>query len=149
MKTQGFSFPDVAIVSEPFQEKGQTNVIKWDVYPIAEECLLRLVFQDWKNTARHSVWLAVEGDLVVNGYASPNLDIWTDTAPQEVIIQVRSSTGRLHVYKIWDSDEYGRQSQSYSSGMLVEQLANGRRYRCSDIGFETEFDDLVFRIEIV
>lgn len=77
------------------------------------------------------------------------MDIWTDTAQREVAIEVHSSTDHLHLYNIWNSKEVGRQSQSYTSGMLVEQLANGRRYRCSDIGFDTKFDDLVFRIETV
>lgn len=149
MKTQRFAFPSAAIVSKAFLERGQTDVIKWEVCQVDQECHLRLVFEAWGDTSRHGVWLATEGTLVVNGYSSPSMDIWTDTAQREVAIQVYSSTGHLHLYNIWNSKEVGRQSQSYTSGMLVEQLANGRRYRCSDIGFDTKFDDLVFRIEVV
>jgi hypothetical protein len=34
-----------------------------------------------------------------------------------------------------------------SSGMLIEEMPSGRRYRCNGIGFDTHFDKLVFRIE--
>jgi hypothetical protein len=33
--------------------------------------------------------------------------------------------------------------------MRVEELERARRYRCNDIGFDTAFDKLVFRIERV
>jgi hypothetical protein len=31
--------------------------------------------------------------------------------------------------------------------MLVEELPNGRRYCCNDIGFDTDFSKLIFRLE--
>jgi hypothetical protein len=31
--------------------------------------------------------------------------------------------------------------------MLVEEIPNGKRFRCNDIGFATNFDKIVFRIE--
>jgi hypothetical protein len=35
------------------------------------------------------------------------------------------------------------------SGMRIDELPNGRRYYCNEIGFETEFDRLIFVWKIV
>ncbi len=40
-----------------------------------------------------------------------------------------------------------RSSQSYTSGMLVEQIGNVRTYRCHDIGNTPDFSKLVFSLE--
>jgi hypothetical protein len=148
MKTQISGVPSQAILSKAFLETGRDDVIKWEVFPLDERCELVLVFEDWKRTSRHGVRLAVDGALIVNGQAAPSVELWSDTAPNEIKIEVCDSKGVLSVYNLWDSGS-GRQSQSYTSGMLVEQLPMGRRYRCNDIGLVTSFDDLVFGIEIV
>ncbi|NIA57089.1 hypothetical protein HAV22_26045 [Massilia sp. TW-1] len=147
MKTQSSNIPREAILSKAFQERRRSDVFKWDVYPIDEQCVLRLVFESWKETCRHGLRLAVEGSLMVNGHVSSSIEIWADTAPREVRIAVLDSTGRLSVYNLWDAGQ-GKQSQSHTSGMLIEPLPKGRRYRCNDIGLVTSFDDLVFRIEV-
>ena len=78
---------------------------------------------------------------------APSMDLWVDTAPPEVVAHCMTADGNLSVYNIWDSGRgRGRESQAHSSGMLVEDLPDGRRYRCNDIGFDTNFDKLVFRI---
>ncbi len=84
--------------------------------------------------------------LRINGQLCPQATLWQDTSPGEIVIECYTTDGVLSLYNIWD-DGRGTQSQSYSSGMIAEDLANGTRYRCNDIGFETEFDKLVFRIE--
>jgi hypothetical protein len=148
MKTQISGVPNQAILSKAFLETGRGDVIKWEAFPIDEGCELVLVFEDWKRTSRHGVRLAVDGTLIVNGHAAPSVELWSDTAPNGIKIEIRNSKGVLSVYNLWDSGS-GRQSQSYTSGMLIEQLPKGRRYRCNDIGLATAFDDLVFRIEVV
>ena len=84
----------------------------------------------------------------MNDVFAPSVTLWIDSAPPEVICQCTTADGLLSIYNIWDSGRgYGTESQRSSSGMLVEDLPNGRRYRCNDIGFETNFDKIVFRIE--
>ena len=85
---------------------------------------------------------------MVNDQEAPSVQLWEDTAPREILIECRTRCGLLHLYNMWDKGT-GRESLSWTSGMLVEELPNGRRYRCSDIGIETEFDRLVFRLERV
>lgn len=136
MKTKMSGVPSQAILSKAFLETGRDDVIKWEAFPIDEGRELVLTFEEWKRTSRHGVRLAVDGGLIVNGHAAPSVELWSDTAPNEIKIEVRDSKGILSVYNLWDSGS-GRQSQSYTSGMLIEQLPKGRRYRCNDIGLAT------------
>ncbi|MDH0865431.1 hypothetical protein [Mitsuaria sp. GD03876] len=133
-------------MSKAFTEAGQPDVVKWEVLPVTDGERLCLVFESARAGGRHGVWLMTDAGLVVNGQRAPSMDIWQDSAPQIVEITVGTSAGALHLYNIWDTGD-GRGSQSWSSGMRVEELPTGRRYRCNDIGFDGPFDDLVFRIE--
>jgi hypothetical protein len=110
--------------------------------------LLTLTFESKDSPWRQGVWLKTDAFLVVNQQQCPSVQLWQDAAPNEVLIECHTQNGWLHVYNIWDRGR-GSESQSWTSGMLVEDLLNGRRYRCNDIGFETDFTELVFRIEIV
>jgi hypothetical protein len=141
-----FSLPAARVMSKAFREIGQGDVVKWEVFPVIDGERLRLTFESAKAVGRHGVLLLVDGGLCVDGQVSGSVDIWQDAAPPVVEIEVLSSSGTLHLYNIWDTGE-GRNSQSWTSGMRVEEMADGRRYLCNDIGLDGRFDDLVFRLE--
>ena len=141
-----FTLPAARIMSKAFRDAGQDDVVKWEVFPARTGETLRLVFESANVDGRHGVWLMTDGGLRVNGQEAESMDIWQDTAPSVVEINVETSSGVLHLYNIWDTGE-GRSSQSWTSGMRVEEIPLGRRYRCNDIGFEGRFNDLVFRLE--
>ncbi|GJI98215.1 hypothetical protein RugamoR57_49330 [Duganella caerulea] len=145
MTSQKFTYPTEKIINSAFLKNGRSDVVKWEALPIPEACSLKLIFENWDKSKRHGVWVGVEGELVVNGFNSASMEIWSDSAPETVLIEVKKSNGIIHLYNIWDSGK-GKQSQSYTSGMLIEEIVNGRRYRCNDIGFEEKFDHLTFQI---
>lgn len=129
-----------------FAERGREDVVMIDVLTIRDGEHLKLVFEKTNSKWSQGVWMLTDRGLLVNDRLCPSVNIWQEGAPQEVLIQCHTEDGILSLYNIWDKGQ-GKQSQSYSSGMLVEELPNGRRYYCNDIGFETSFDKLVFRIE--
>lgn len=69
-----------------------------------------------------------------------------DKSVQECIL--RNTDGVLRVWNVWDIGD-GAVESGYGTAMIVEQLPNGRRYRCNDGHPDDDFDDLIFRIEIV
>jgi len=121
------------------------------VFHVNDGELLRLTFESVNSTWRQGVWLKTDDHLVVNQHQCPSLELWQDTAPREVLIECHTKNGRLHLYNTWDSGRgLGMESQSWSSGMLVDELPNGgKRYCCNDIGLDTSFSKLIFRIERV
>lgn len=109
-----------------------------------------LTFESVAPRWRQGIWLAVDGELVVGGQRASEVVLWRDTAPDEVELEVGStSDGLLRLYNIWDSGRglgpWG--SQRSTSGMVREPLANGYRYRCSDINPDPSFDSLVFVLQ--
>ncbi len=110
---------------------------------------VRLTFESVNSAWRQGVWLATQGELSVAGTTSPQVVLWSDTAPAEVEIVVQVTDGLMRLYNVWDS---GRrrgpfESQSATSGMLVETMPDGSsRYSCNDIGTDAKFDKLVFRL---
>ena len=131
-----------------FAERGQLDVIKWDVFPIKNGEVLQLVFESVNSTWRQGVFLRCDTSIQINGQTSQSFVLWQDSAPSKAIMSCTTTNGILDVYNVWDSGRTnGKESQAYSSGMIVEELPLGRRYRCNDIGFETKFDKLIFRIE--
>lgn len=141
-----FELPIERIMSDAFKERGQSNIVMIDVFPIRDGDMLKLVFEDVRSPWRQGVWLKTDRGLLINHELCGSALIWYDTAPREVLIECRTENRCLHLYNVWDRGE-GSDSQAWSSGMLVEELPHGRRYRCNDIGFDTKFDKLIFRIE--
>ncbi|GGB44445.1 hypothetical protein GCM10007199_07330 [Fictibacillus barbaricus] len=52
----------------------------------------------------------------------------------------------MSIYNIWDEGD-GKESQAYSSGMLISEKNGVLVYKCNDYGFETDFSSLVFSLE--
>lgn len=141
--------PDVRVFNTAFRtERGIDDVVQIDVIEIAGHQDVRLVIESTNSSRRQGVWLKSEKPLVINGEECPSASIWSDTAPSEVLIKCQDGAEKIYVYNIWEG-KAGRSSLSYSSGMLVEETSNMRRYRCNDIGFETDFSSIVFRIELL
>jgi hypothetical protein len=140
--------PRERVLNSAFDERGRDRVVMIEVLPIEDGERLKLAFESAKSPWRQGVWMKTDEHLVVNQLRCAGVEIWQDTAPREVLIECHTRNGRLHLYNIWDKGR-GRESQSWSSGMLVEELPKGRRYRCNDIGFDTGFDKLVFSLERV
>jgi hypothetical protein len=136
------------ILSKAFAARGIAGIVKSDALPVTDGERLRVVFEKVRSPWRQGVWLKCDRGLRIDGTHHVSVNLWSDTAPAIVICTCLTGDGRLNVYNIWDAGE-GRQSQAFTSGMRIEELDRGRRYCCNDIGFETDFDKLTFRIERV
>jgi hypothetical protein len=99
-------------------------------------------------TWRHGVWIAVQGQLEVNGELSAQFVLWADTSPTPLAVQIVSSSDELlRIYNVWDSGRgLGAESQAATSGMLREDVGSGYRYRCNAIAAEPRFDAIEFTI---
>lgn len=143
-----FELPPRRLVSKVFQERGRPDVAMIDVFPIKDGERLHVVFEASNSPWRQGVFVRTDRFLIVDGMKCRSVELWRDTAPETVTIECHTYKGLLHLHNVWDSGT-GSASQAWSSGMLVEELPAGRRYRCNDIGFDTNFDKRVFRIERV
>lgn len=136
-----------------FQEF-EGKVVMWEVLRIKQNQEIKLKFVSTNSKYRQGVRLAIdagEGEIIVNGFKAQQLDLWEDTCPQVVTLKCSSSESVLSIYNIFDlgKERGGRHSQMDSCGMLVEQNENVYRYHCNDVGFQTNFDKLIFEIELL
>lgn len=132
----------------------EKDVLLWDVITIKpkQKLLFRIISTNSKY--KQGVRLAIdvgEGHLEVNGIQAKGVHLWEDTCPEEIQIDCNSPAGFLSVYNIFDigPERGGVRSQVPSSGMVLEKRKNLYRYCCNDAGFETNFDKLIFEIELI
>jgi hypothetical protein len=137
------------IYNTAFSERGRTDVIKWEAMPVTDGEVLTLHFESVDSPWRQGVWLRTDAGITVNGQRAPSMTIWQDIAPSIVPFTCHTSNGFLSFYNIWYSRRLATEveSLSHSSGMLAEEILGGFRYRCNDIGFNTQFQKLVFSIQ--
>jgi hypothetical protein len=141
-----FELSGERVLSNAFKDIGRGDVVKIEAFSIHDGESLRLTFESVNSPWRQGVWMKTDSYVVVNGQRCPSIELWQGVAPNEIVIECHTYNGCLQLYNIWDKGN-GRDSQSWTAGMLVDELPNGRRYRCNDIGFDTHFDKLIFRIE--
>ena len=122
------------------------DVILWDILPVRDGEKLKLDFESKNSEREQGLRLACDTGITGDDWTGKGVLLWYDHSPHEITFTCHTQDGFLSIYNIWDRGK-GPESQKHSSGMLVEELPSGRRYRCNDIGFDTEFDKLVFRIE--
>ena len=134
------------IFNKGFIEKGKNDVIKWEKQLIEDGQEVKITFIDKNSEYRQGIWLKTDKGIEVMGQTFSSIELWKDTAPNEVLIKCYTNNGILDFYNIWDNGE-GKNSQKYSSGMILIQKSKELIYRCNDIGFETNFDKLIFSIE--
>lgn len=149
-----YIFGKEKIFNDEFSKLGFKDVIRWDVVDIKENQELNLEFISINSKYKQGIRLAIdvgEGFIEVNGVKSKGIQLWEDTCPKKVKIRCMSSEGKLSIYNIFDigPERGGVKSQVDSSGMIVEQEGNKMIYKCNDVGFQTNFDKLIFEIELL
>jgi hypothetical protein len=139
-------------VSDLMTEMAGREVVLIEGLDVAPGSQFKITLVSWTDKRRHGIWFGTHGLIDVpepdTGEPSPQMKVWTDTAPREFQIDVLETDGLLRFYNIWDKGQ-GRGAQSLGdfSGMIVEQDGNVSTYRCQDGGREPHFSSLEFTVE--
>lgn len=142
------------IYNKEFEKRGYKSVVRWDVLEIEKEQNIYLEFISTNSKYKQGIRLAIDagdGYIEVNDIQAEGVQLWEDICPKRVKIKCVSSEGKLSIYNIFDvgTERGGVKSQVDSSGMLIEEHDGYKVYKCNDAGFETSFDKLVFRIQLL
>jgi hypothetical protein len=122
------------------------DVVLLDVFPVKNGETILLTFESKNSEWSQGVWLMCDKGVEINGLFAKSAFLWYETAPKQIPVKCYTETGFLNIYNVWDRGK-GPNSQSHTSGMLIEEIENGRRYRCNDIGLPTNFDKVIFTLE--
>jgi hypothetical protein len=137
------------IINKAFNEKGLENVVLWDVQNIQDGQLVKINFISKTSPHRQGVWIKTDKGIEIPALKSKvykSINLWEDTSSEEVILKCHTNDGKMSIYNIWDEGD-GKESQAYSSGMLITDRNGVLVYNCNAFGFETDFNDLIFSIE--
>ena len=140
-------FGKARVLNPYFKKKGKKDVFLIEAQPIKDQERLFVVFESVSSPWKQGVWLMTDKGIVIAGQHCKSVTLWQQTAPTEVECLCHTKDGILTLYNIWDSGRgLGLESQSMTSGFLVEDLPNGTRYRCNDIGTDPDFSKLVIQV---
>ena len=105
-------------------------------------------FEAVNSEWRQGVHLRTDGTFEVNNQiVSKSIELWSDSAPPEVVLKVYSKKGKIQVRNVWDTGDGAMQSWHNGAAMIVDEISGGRRYRCNDGHPDEDFADLIFSIE--
>lgn len=136
------------IYNTAFKDIG--NVVLWDVIKVPSGANLKIKFISKNSPIKQGFRIAIDqgdGYIEINGIKNKSMEIWEGTAPGEFDCKCTTDSGLISIYNIFDERGY-TESQTHSSGMLIEKNDTTIIYRCNDHGFDTNFDKLVFSIKI-
>ncbi|MEW6619828.1 MAG: hypothetical protein AB1422_10920 [bacterium] len=132
----------------PIEYKGKI-LRRWDKFPLENKSQkLKVVFESTNSEWCQGISLKTDKGIEVNGKLfKESIGLWENTAPKEVEIICKSKNGELEVVNVWSTGDGVIHSWLNGAAMIVEELPNGRRYKCNDAHPDDNFDDIIFRIE--
>jgi hypothetical protein len=109
-----------------------------------------LVFKDRRGKWQAGASKRNEGQFVIDGKVGSGRDgivFWQSKDWDTVEFEIVGDGSVLEVRNAWDCGNGVVESWHNGAAMIVEELPNGRRYRCNDGFADEDFDDIVFRLE--
>lgn len=134
---------------QPIEYGGQL-IQMVDRLPISKSQKLCVVFESKNSDWRQGVHLSTVGTFEVNGQKIKNaVVLWEDTAPEESGLAINSKSGECLIKNVWDVGDGIMHSWHGGAAMIASNGDDGRRYRCNDGHADEDFDDLVFRVQLI
>lgn len=69
--------------------------------------------------------------------------------PIEILMKVQTTKGECFIKNVWDPGDGTMDSCHNEAGMIVENIPSGRRYLCNEGQPDEDFNDIIFRIELL
>jgi len=131
-----------------YQDK---TLVMVDYFPVTFGDSLRFTFESCNGEWSQGACLRVldGGNLVIMGEHLKHAVCWRDTAPSNFDVYLTGDVTSVAVYNVWDTGNGAIDAWHNGAAMIVEEIPNGRRYRCNDGVADDDFDDVVFRLERV
>jgi len=149
---------------KPISYNGNTLVMA-DKFPVEDGDKLRICIESSSSKYPQGITVDITGSCEVQGKVFKKgkgirMLFWADAElidPKNIELTVFTTTGYVVIYNIWEQiNQYiaGGLKESKSveywhggAAMIVEEIENGRRYRCNDGTSDDDFDDIVFTVQ--
>lgn len=140
---------------QPIQYKSNT-VILIDKFPVTNGDILVCAIEKTNSDCRQGFYIDITGHCEMDGKVFKigkgiKMLFWSDTTPKQIKLKVFTKIDFVRVQNIWEQTSYlGTKSLDYSrygAAMIVEEIENGRRYKCNDWHPDDNFEDIIFTIQ--
>ena len=146
---------------KPIQYKGKTLVMT-DYIPFEDGDRFLFTFEQTNSEWRQGIGLYMFGHIEIECLKKTVEDrtvFFEDTSPKEIIVSLWAEKIRkyhpkrlpkknlLGIKNIWDTGSGSIESWDWGAAMIVEEIENGKRYRCNDGHPDEDFDDIVFTVQ--
>jgi hypothetical protein len=112
---------------------------------------IKVEFVETNSEWKQGIILETKGDFMLeNGEVVPYRSVfWEDTAPKKFEVQIKSKNKELLVYNVWDVGNGTMHYWHNGAAMEVKVEGNIRTYYCNDGYPDTDFNDLIFKLELL
>ncbi len=138
---------------QPINYKGKTLYLV-DKFPVADDDTIIIIFEKTNSNWKQGVSIDITGKCEYMGKLfekgkGVNMIFWEDTSPKQTELRIFTKKGFVWIKNIWDTGNGTVESWHGGAAMIVEEIENGRRYRCNDGHPDEDFDDIIFTIQRV
>lgn len=143
------------------------SIIRSDKYQVNDGDIIIASIEKTNSKYRQGFAIDITGHCEYDGTVyrqgkGVRMLFWEDTTPKQIKLKVFTKKGYIRIENIWEQTnkylvgtsanpiEQESKSVEYWHGgaaMTVEEIENGRRYRCNDGQLDENFDDIVFTVQ--
>ena len=154
--------------SRPIKYNGDIIVLN-DEFPVNDGDELIICIEETNSQWVQGIVVDVTGECEVNGThhkqgKGMRVLFWEDTEvldPKHMEIKIFTKKSYVKIYNMWETKELifkdkndnphskmlaGPADRNNNASMIVEEIENGRRYRCSDGPPPINFNNIIFTI---
>lgn len=137
-------------------------LLRMDKFPVKNGDILIASIEKTNDSDRQGFVIDITGYCEMNGEICKKgkrvrMAFWEDTMPKQVELKVFTKQDFVVIENIWEEETsylaYGTEKHSKftnyrvnGAAMIVEEIENGRRYRCNDGAPDEDFDDIIFTV---
>ena len=132
---------------KPVEYNGK-EVRMMDEFPAKDGDALILSMEKFNSEWKQGIHLETKGFFLVNNQKIKNtIVLWQDSAPKTVEFELSlKKQGSIIVKNVWDTGDGVMHSWHHGSGIIIEDIPDGKRYFCNDGHPDDNFDDIVFTL---
>lgn len=148
--------------NQPIIYKG-IPLVRTDKFPVKNGDTLIASIEKTNANRRQGFIIDITGYCEMDGEICKKgkgvrMAFWEDTMPKKVQLKVFTKQDFVWIENIWEEETsylaYGVEKRSKlinyrinGAAMIVEEIENGRRYRCNDGTPDEDFDDIIFTVQ--
>lgn len=133
------------------------TIVQNDALPVFNSDKLLITLESTNNIYLQGIFLKIfkQGIIEIEGeQCDKPIALWEDffkenNEPVEITVypKKKKQAELLVIYNIWKDGNGDMDSRHYGAAMIIEEIENGRRYRCNDGYPDENFDDIVFTVQ--